>query len=242
MSAGVRMRTKNNIKIKFRKEIKIMNYIPGIIKETSNGYFSLSLMDELMSNREIYCLGEINQESAGALILQLKYLERQDSEKEITMYISSPGGEVASGLAIYDIMHSIKCPIRTVCMGTAASFGAVLFAAGQRREMLPHSRLMIHNPLIAGNGITGSATSLAERVGDLMKNRKILGTLLAQNTGKTIDQIYSKTAKDTWFTAEEAVDFGLADSIIQLEQGKEKDLLTEQENLSQETESELPFE
>ena len=231
MSAGVRMRKKNNIKIKFRKEIKIMNYIPGIIKETSNGYFSLSLMDELMSNREIYCLGEINQESAGALILQLKYLERQDSEKEITMYISSPGGEVASGLAIYDIMHSIKCPIRTVCMGTAASFGAVLFAAGQRREMLPHSRLMIHDPLIAGNGITGSATSLAERVGDLMKNRKILGTLL-----------YSKTAKDTWFTAEEAVDFGLADSIIQLEQGKEKDLLTEQENLSQETELELPFE
>ena len=100
------------------------------------------------------------------------------------MYISSPGGEVASGLAIYDIMHSIKCPIRTVCMGTAASFGAVLFAAGQRREMLPHSRLMIHDPLIAGNGITGSATSLAERVGDLMKNRKILGTLLAKNTGK----------------------------------------------------------
>lgn len=214
-------------------------YTPGIIKETSNGYFSISLMDELMSNREIYCLGEINQESAGALILQLKYLERQDSEKEITMYISSPGGEVSSGFAIYDTMKSVKCPIRTVCMGTAASFGAVLFAAGDTREMLPHSRLMIHDPLIAGNGLTGSAVSLSEKVEDLMKNRQILGGLLAAETGRTIDEIYEKTAKDTWFTAEEAILFGLADSAIQLKPKKKRKPAGEKER--KKVDEELPF-
>ena len=214
-------------------------YTPGIIKETSNGYFSISLMDELMSNREIYCLGEINQESAGALILQLKYLERQDSEKEITMYISSPGGEVSSGFAIYDTMKSVKCPIRTVCMGTAASFGAVLFAAGDTREMLPHSRLMIHDPLIAGNGLTGRAVSLSEKVEDLMKNRQILGGLLAAETGRTIDEIYEKTAKDTWFTAEEAIRFGLADSAIQLKPKKKRKPAGEKER--KKVDEELPF-
>ena len=214
-------------------------YTPGIIKETSNGYFSISLMDELMSNREIYCLGEINQESAGALILQLKYLERQDSEKEITMYISSPGGEVSSGFAIYDTMKSVKCPIRTVCMGTAASFGAVLFAAGDTREMLPHSRLMIHDPLIAGNGLTGSAVSLSEKVEDLMKNRQILGGLLAAETGRTIDDIYEKTATATWFTAEEAIRFGLADSAIQLKPKKKRKPAGEKER--KKVDEELPF-
>lgn len=197
---------------------KIMNtYVPAIIKETSNGYFSLPLLDELLSKREIYCLGEINQGSASSLILQLKYLERQDAEAEITMYISSPGGEVSSGLAIYDVMQSIHCPIRTVCMGTAASFGAFLFASGDAREMLPHSRLMIHDPLIAGKGITGSATLLSERVEDLMKTRELIAGLMAKHTGRTMEEIYEKTAKDTWFTAEEAIAFGLADKVIQSE-------------------------
>ena len=195
---------------------KIMNtYVPAIIKETSNGYFSLPLLDELLSKREIYCLGEINQGSASSMILQLKYLERQDAEAEITMYISSPGGEVSSGLAIYDVMQSIHCPIRTVCMGTAASFGAFLFASGDVREMLPHSKLMLHDPLIAGNGITGSATLLSERVEGLMKTRELVAGLMSKHTGRTVDEIYEKTAKDTWFTAEEAIAFGLADNVIQ---------------------------
>ena len=145
----------------------------------------------------------------------MKYLERQDAEAEITMYISSPGGEVSSGLAVYDVMQSIQCPIRTVCMGTAASFGAFLFAAGNTREMLPHSKLMIHDPLIAGNGITGSATLLSERVEGLMKTRELVAGLMSKHTGRTVDEIYEKTAKDTWFTAEEAIAFGLADNVIQ---------------------------
>lgn len=197
-------------------------YLPAIIKETSNGYFSVSLVDELMANREIYCLGEINSDSASNLILQLKYLERQDETSEITMYISSPGGEVSSGLAIYDTMQTIRCPIRTVCVGTAASFGAVLFAAGDKREMLPHSRLMIHDPLVGGSGFSGSATAISEKVEDLMKTRETLGKILSCHTNKTLEEIYEKTVKDTWFTAEEAIAFGLADAVVKEAEEKQK--------------------
>lgn len=115
--------------------------MPQIIKETSDGYFHLSVLDDLLSQREIYCLGEIDADSAGSLILQLQYLAAQDPEAEITLYINSPGGSVADGLALYDIMQTIPCPIRTVCMGTAASFGALLFTAGDTREIFPHSKI-----------------------------------------------------------------------------------------------------
>ena len=170
--------------------------MPQIIKETSDGYFHLSVLDDLLSQREIYCLGEIDADSAGSLILQLQYLAAQDPEAEITLYINSPGGSVADGLALYDIMQTIPCPIRTVCMGTAASFGALLFTAGDTRELL-HTK-----------------------IDSLMETRQILGELLARHTGKTLEEIYEKTAQDTWFTASEAVDYGLADTIIQTAETK----------------------
>lgn len=194
--------------------------MPQIIKETSDGYFHLSVLDDLLSQREIYCLGEIDADSAGSLILQLQYLAAQDPEAEITLYINSPGGSVADGLALYDIMQTIPCPIRTVCMGTAASFGALLFTAGDTREIFPHSKIMIHDPLIAGQGLTGSATLLHTKIDSLMETRQILGELLARHTGKTLEEIYEKTAQDTWFTASEAVDYGLADTIIQTAETK----------------------
>ena len=156
--------------------------MPQIIKETSDGYFHLSVLDDLLSQREIYCLGEIDADSAGSLILQLQYLAAQDPEAEITLYINSPGGSVADGLALYDIMQTIPCPIRTVCMGTAASFGALLFTAGDTREIFPHSKIMIHDPLIAGQGLTGSATLLHTKIDSLMETRQILGELLARQT------------------------------------------------------------
>ena len=179
--------------------------MPQIIKETSDGYFHLSVLDDLLSQREIYCLGEIDADSAGSLILQLQYLAAQDPEAEITLY---------------DIMQTIPCPIRTVCMGTAASFGALLFTAGDTREIFPHSKIMIHDPLIAGQGLTGSATLLHTKIDSLMETRQILGELLARHTGKTLEEIYEKTAQDTWFTASEAVDYGLADTIIQTAETK----------------------
>lgn len=188
--------------------------MPQIIKETSNGYFHLSLLDDLLSRREIYCLDEINGDSAGSLILQLQYLEALDPEAPITLYINSPGGAVADGLAIYDVMQTISCPIHTVCMGTAASFGALLFAAGDTRDIFPHSKVMIHDPLIAGQGLTGSATLLHTKIESLMETRQTLAEIFAHHTGRTLDEIYEKTAKDTWFTALEALEFGLADNII----------------------------
>lgn len=187
---------------------------PAIIKETSNGYFQLSLLDELLSKREIYCLGEINDSSASSLILQLKYLEQVGPKEEITLYINSPGGSVADGLALYDIMQNLSCPIHTICMGTAASFGAILFLSGDKREILPHSKIMIHDPLIAGSGLTGSATLLHTKIDSLMETRTILANIIAKHTGKTVEEIYEKTATDTWFTATEAIEFGLADNII----------------------------
>lgn len=192
----------------------MQNYEPKIIHETSNGpYFSM-IQDEMLKDREVECTGEINSESVYALCRQLRYLQREDPAKEITMYINSPGGEIASGLALYDVMQGLSCPIRTVCMGTAASMGALLFAAGKRRDILPHGRVMIHDPLIS-NGLGGNALQVQEISRNLLKTREETCGILARHTGKTLEEIYERTAKDTWFNAEEAVRFGLADNIIQ---------------------------
>lgn len=188
------------------------NNTPYIIKETSNGLFVCQIQDDMLQRREIECVGEINADSVNAIIRQVRYLAAQDPEAEITIYINSPGGEVYSGLALYDVMKAVPCPIRTVCVGTAASMGAVLFASGDRREMLPHAQVMIHDPLIQSTG--GSALSLKSTSDGLMEVRESTAKILAEQTGKTLEEIFEKTKQDTWFHAQEAVDFGLADSII----------------------------
>lgn len=188
------------------------NNTPYIIKETSNGLFVCQIQDDMLQRREIECVGEINANSVNAIIRQVRYLAAQDPEAEITIYINSPGGEVYSGLALYDVMKAVPCPIRTVCVGTAASMGAVLFASGDRREMLPHAQVMIHDPLIQSTG--GSALSLKSTSDGLMEVRESTAKILAEQTGKTLEEIFEKTKQDTWFHAQEAVDFGLADSII----------------------------
>ena len=188
--------------------------IPNIIKETCNGYFVHTIRDEMLMHREVECVGPVNEESVNSLILQLRYLERQDPAGKITIYINSPGGEVSSGLALYDVMKAARCPIRTVCVGLAASMGAVLLAAGNEREMLAHSRVMIHDPLIAGNGMKGSALYLDSKVKDLMNTRDIIAGILSEHTHRTKEEILEYTARDTYFYAEEAIEFGLADRII----------------------------
>ena len=187
-------------------------YEPRIMKETSNGLDLYSIQDEMLQHRELECTGTIDGDSVYALCRQLRYLQQQDPEAEITMYINSPGGEVDSGLALYDVMKGISCPIRTVCLGIAASMGALLFAAGGKRDILPHGRVMIHDPLISSTG--GSALHLQEISRNLLKTREELCAILARHTGKALKEIYKKTAQDSWFTAEEAVEFGLADRII----------------------------
>ena len=189
------------------------NYEPRIYHETSSGFYPSRIQDEMFRHRELECVGEITRESVYALCRQLRHLQGEDPGKEITLYINSPGGEISSGLALYDVMQGLSCPVRTVCMGTAASMGALLFAAGKRRDILPHGRVMIHDPLISSK-VGGNALQIQEVSKSLLKIREETCGILARHTGKTLEEIYEKTAKDTWFNAEEAIRFGLADNVI----------------------------
>lgn len=189
-----------------------MNYGANIIKETSNGYDLIRIQDDMLTHREIELVGEIDDQAVNALIRELRYLERQDPDAEIVMYINSPGGGVDSGLALYDTMQAISCPVRTVCVGLAASMAALIFVSGTRRDMLPHSRVMIHDPLIVQTG--GSALRLKAVSDDLMETRRIVAEVIAQHTGRSLDDILAKTATDSYFRAEDAIKFGLADHII----------------------------
>ena len=189
-------------------------YIPAIIRETSEGTARIPIADMMFQRREVWLTGEITSEVADAVISQILHLDAEDPDAEITMYIDSPGGSVTAGLSIYDVMQAVSADIHTVCIGTAASMAAVLFAAGDRREILRHGEVMIHDPLVSG-GISGSALTVQDKSNRLMEKRKVLSSILAEHTGKSVKQIYKVTAKDTYFGAEEAVAFGLADSIVE---------------------------
>lgn len=188
-------------------------YIPAIIRETSEGTARIPIADMMFQRREVWLTGEITSEVADAVISQILHLDAEDPDAEITMYIDSPGGSVTAGLSIYDVMQAVSADIHTVCIGTAASMAAVLFAAGDRREILRHGEVMIHDPLVSG-GISGSALTIQDKSDRLMAKRKVLSGILAEHTGKDIKQIHKVTAKDTYFSAEEAVEFGLADAVI----------------------------
>lgn len=189
-------------------------YIPAIIQETSEGTARIPIADMMFQRREVWLTGEINSEVADAVISQILHLDAEDPDAEITLYIDSPGGSVTAGLSIYDVMQAVSADIHTVCVGTAASMAAVLFASGDRREILRHGEVIVHDPLVSG-GISGSALAVQDKSDRLMAKRKVLCGILAQHTGKTLKQIYKVTAKDTYFGAEEAVAFGLADAVIE---------------------------
>ncbi len=183
-----------------------------IIRESSHGYDLIPIQDEMLSHREVELVGEVDAASVNALVRQLRYLQRQDLEGQITLFINSPGGSVDSGMALYDVMQAVSCPIRTVCVGLAASMAALLFVSGSRRDMLPHSRIMIHDPLIVRTG--GSALKLKAVSDDLMETRQIIARVISEHSGKSLEEVRAKTATDSYFRAEEALEFGLADHII----------------------------
>lgn len=187
----------------------------NILKETVRGTDCIKIEDELLSRREIFLTEEVNAETSNELIKQLMYLERQDSGQEITLYINSPGGEVISGLAVYDLISLMKSPVRTVCTGTAASMGAILFLAGKKREMLPHTRLMIHDPSFGGGSIGGKKShELRHELEKLDEVREALAKIIAEKTGRPLEEIYDVTSDDTFYSAEEAITFGLATGIM----------------------------
>lgn len=187
--------------------------IPAILERTSEGIQRYAIQDVMLQRREIDCVGKVDRESVNAIILQLRYLQSLDDAEEITIFVNSPGGSIDDGLALIDVMAALRCPIRTVCVGLAASMGALLFASGDKRDILPHGRVMIHDPLIAG-GVGGSALKLDAVARDLMKARETTAQILSERTGHTLEEVYEKTANDTYFDAQEALEWGLADRII----------------------------
>lgn len=167
----------------------------------------------MLANREVELCGPVDAGSCAVLIRSLLYLQQEDAQAPIRMFINSPGGEVQSGLVLYDVMQALNCPVNTICLGMAASMAALIFVSGARREMLPHSRIMIHDPLIGG-GIGGSALSVKARADDLMRIRDITGEVLSRHTGMPLDRVFELTAQDTYFEAEDAIEAGLADAVI----------------------------
>ena len=189
-----------------------------IIKETVRGIDIVDLEDELLQSREIFLTGGVDANTTNELIKQLMYLEREDDEAEITLYINSPGGEVTSGLAVYDYMTLMKAPIRTVSIGTAASMGALLFLAGDKRQMLPHTRIMIHDPSYSNADMSGKQPpEIQHELDKLNETRQIIAQIISEKTGKTLEEVYEVTANDTYYNAEEALKFGLATEIIDSE-------------------------
>ena len=197
----------------FMSDLNIFDRTPNIIEESRNGLISYPIADDMMRDRKISLLGKVDDESVNSLITQLLYLEKVAPGEEITFYINSGGGEVGNGLALYDVMQHISSPVHTICVGMAASMAAVLFSAGDRREMFAHSKVMIHDPSISGLSHT-NALELQVVSKDLLETRKSLAEILSKHTGQTVDTILEKTVTDCFFTAEEAIEFGLADNII----------------------------
>lgn len=187
---------------------------PSILRESSNGIERISIQDEMLANRQIEVVGEINTAMTYSLCQQLRYLQRDDPQGEITIFFNSPGGTVVDGLAIYDVMQAVSCPIHTVCLGLAASMASLLFIAGDTRELLPHASVMIHDPLIP-YGVGGSALSVKASSDHLMRTRQISAEIIARHTGHSIEEVFAVTAQDTFFEATEAVEWGLADRVIE---------------------------
>lgn len=193
-----------------------MSTIPYVMEQTSRGERSYDIFSRLLSDRIVFLGEEVSDASASLIIAQMLFLEAQDPQKDIQLYINSPGGSVSAGFAVYDTMQYIKCDVSTICIGLAASFGAFLLAGGTKgkRMALPNAEIMIHQPAIHGNGIAGQATDIKITSDHIQKSKERLNSILAKNTGKTMEEIVLATERDNYMSPAEAVDFGLIDKII----------------------------
>ena len=193
-----------------------MSYIPMVVEQTNRGERSYDIFSRLLNDRIVMLSDQVNDVTASLVIAQLLYLEGQDSEKDISLYINGPGGSISAGLAIYDTMNYIKCDVSTICIGMAASMGAFLLSAGTKgkRIALPNSEILIHQPLIGGGGMSGQATDIKIHTDHLLRTKQRLNTILAENTGKSVETIEADTDRDNIMTAEEALAYGLIDKVI----------------------------
>ena len=192
--------------------------VPYVVEQTSKGERSYDIFSRLLKDRIIFLGEDVNATTASLVIAQLLFLESEDPDKEIFLYINSPGGSITDGMGIVDTMNYIKCPVTTICVGLAASFGAVLLANGEKgkRFATPNSEILIHQPLIGGHGggISGQATEIKIHADHMIRTREKLNKLLSEKTGQSIETIERDTERDHYMTAQEALEYGLIDGIM----------------------------
>ena len=191
-----------------------MSLVPMVVEQTNRGERSYDIYSRLLNDRIIFLSEEVNDVTASLVVAQLLYLESMDPDKDISLYINSPGGSITSGMAIYDTMQYIKCDVSTICIGMAASMGAFLLSAGTKgkRYALPNSEIMIHQPL---GGFQGQATDIKIHADRIVKIKKDLNEILSKNTGQPLEVIEKDTERDNFMTAKQAMEYGLVDKVIE---------------------------
>ena len=190
-----------------------MSYVPIVIEQTNRGERSYDIYSRLLKDRIVFLSGEIDDLTANLIVAQLIFLEAEDPDKDIQMYINSPGGSVTAGMAIYDTMQYIKCDVTTICVGMAASMGAFLLTAGAKgkRKALPNSEIMIHQPL---GGAKGQATDIEIQARHILKIKEKMNSIIAERTGQDLEKVKQDTERDFYMSAEEAKEYGIIDQII----------------------------
>jgi ATP-dependent Clp protease protease subunit len=194
-------------------ETQALGMVPMVIETSGRGERAYDIYSRLLKERVVFLVGEVNDHMANLVIAQLLFLESENPEKDISLYINSPGGSVSAGMAIYDTMNFIKPDVSTLCMGMAASMGAFLLSSGAKgkRFVLPNSKVMIHQPL---GGARGQATEIEIAAREIIKTREQLNKILAENTGQPLDRIENDTERDYYLSAQESKDYGLVDQVI----------------------------
>ena len=190
--------------------------VPYVIEQTSRGERSYDIFSRLLKDRIIFLAEDVNSASASLVVAQLLFLESEDPDKEISLYINSPGGSITDGMAIVDTINYIKCPVSTICIGMAASMGAVLLASGAKgkRFATPNAEILIHQPLIGGGGISGQTTEIKIHADHMVRTREKLNKLLSERTGQSLETIQNDTERDNYMTAQQALEYGLIDGIL----------------------------
>ena len=193
-----------------------MALVPMVVEQTNRGERSYDIYSRLLEDRIIFLADQVTDATASLVVAQLLYLEAKDPDKDIQLYIDSPGGSITAGMAIYDTMQYIKCDVSTICIGMAASMGAFLLAAGEKgkRFALPNSEVMIHQPLIAGGGLSGQTTDIKIYTDHLVNTKKKMNEILAERTGQTYEKLCEDTERDNFMTAQEAKEYVLIDEVI----------------------------
>ena len=194
-----------------------MSFVPYVVEQSSHGERSYDIFSRLLNDRIIVLSEDVNDTSASLVVAQLLYLEGQDPDKDISLYINSPGGSISAGMAIHDTMQYIKCDVSTICMGMAASMGAFLLASGTKgkRFALPNSEILIHQPLIGGQGISGQATDIKIHADHIIRIKDRMNRLLSQMTGQPLEVIQQDTERDNFMTAQQAQEYGLIDKVFE---------------------------